>query len=81
MVQMRVTITRTNPIRICKYKISKIWEHTNSDKTPELLPSLANKKAGSQCQRGLLTEGRGFEWDFKKGTFERTDVTLLHVMQ
>lgn len=47
MVQMRVTITRSNPIQICKYKISKIWEHTNSDKTPELLPSLANKKAGS----------------------------------
>lgn len=47
---------------------------------PEPLLSLANKKAGSYCQRGLLTEGRGFEWDFKKGTFERTDVTLLHVM-
>lgn len=44
---MRVTITRTNPIQICKYKISTIWEHTNSDKMPELLPSLANKSAGS----------------------------------
>ena len=47
MVQMRVTTTRTNPVQICKYKISKIWEHTNSDKMPEPLLSLVNKKAGS----------------------------------